>query len=90
MATSPSHIFAIKALAARTNDIDDLRLLAGIVGVESADAALKICANFTQTNPYPQIRRRAPRNIRLTTPLRASARPDTPPGWTGGADGLTA
>jgi hypothetical protein len=36
----------MKARAARTRDIDDLRLLAGIVGVESADAALQICANF--------------------------------------------
>lgn len=34
----------MKALAARTRDIDDLRLLAEIVGVESADAALQICA----------------------------------------------
>ncbi|HEX2742802.1 MAG TPA: hypothetical protein VHN16_00170 [Streptosporangiaceae bacterium] len=39
MAASPRHIFAMKALAARTRDIDDLRLLAGIAGVESADAA---------------------------------------------------
>jgi hypothetical protein len=44
VAASPRHIFAMKALAARTRDIDDLRLLAGIVGVESADAALQICA----------------------------------------------
>ena len=53
MAASPRHIFAMKARAARTRDIDDLRLLAGIVGVESADAALQICANFYQMNPYP-------------------------------------
>jgi hypothetical protein len=44
VAASPRHIFAMKALAARTRDIDDLRLLAGVVGVESADAALQICA----------------------------------------------
>ena len=44
VAASPRHICAMKALAARTRDIDDLRLLAGIVGVESADAALQICA----------------------------------------------
>jgi hypothetical protein len=41
----------MKALAARTRDIDDLRLLAGIVGVESADEALKICANFYPDEP---------------------------------------
>ena len=51
MAASPRHIFAIKALAARTHHIDDLRLLAGIVGVESADAALQICANFYPDEP---------------------------------------
>jgi hypothetical protein len=51
MATSPRHIFAIKALAVRTHDIDDLRLLAGIVGVESVDAALQICANFYPDEP---------------------------------------
>jgi hypothetical protein len=51
MATSPRHIFAIMALAVRTHDIDDLRLLAGIVGVESVDAALQICANFYPDEP---------------------------------------
>ena len=55
MAASPRHIFAMKARAARTRDIDDLRLLAGIVGVESADAALQICANFYPDEPgYPR------------------------------------
>ena len=51
MAASPRHIFAMKARAARTRDIDDLRLLADIVGVESADAALQICANFYPDEP---------------------------------------
>jgi len=41
----------MKARAARTRDIDDLRLLAGIVGVGSADAALQICANFYPDEP---------------------------------------
>ena len=53
MAASPRHIFAMKARAARTRDIDDLRLLAGIVGVESAGAALQICANFYPDEPVP-------------------------------------
>jgi len=44
MAASPQHIFAMKALAARTRDIDDLRLLASVIGVESANQALQICA----------------------------------------------
>jgi hypothetical protein len=41
----------MKALAARTRDIDDLRLLADIVGVESADEALQICADFYPDEP---------------------------------------
>jgi hypothetical protein len=64
MAASPRHIFAMKALAARTRDIDDLRLLARIVGVESADAALQICADFYPDEPrVPEIRRGSPRTI---------------------------
>ncbi len=45
-AASPRHIFAMKALAARTRDIDDLRLLADIIGVDSAETAMQICAEF--------------------------------------------
>jgi hypothetical protein len=41
------------ALAARTRDIDDLRLLAGMIGVETADAALQICADFYPDEPIP-------------------------------------
>jgi predicted nucleotidyltransferase len=53
MAASPEHVFAMKALAARTRDIDDLRLLAGMIGVETADAALQICADFYPDEPVP-------------------------------------
>ena len=52
-AASPRHIFAMKALAARTRDIDDLRLLAGIIGVDSAQAALQICAEFFPDEEVP-------------------------------------
>lgn len=41
MAASPEHVFAMKALAARTRDIDDLRLLAGMAGVRSSADALR-------------------------------------------------
>jgi Nucleotidyltransferase of unknown function (DUF6036) len=51
MAASPRHIFAMKALAARTRDVDDLRVLADIVGVESAETALQICADFYPDEP---------------------------------------
>jgi len=53
MAASPEHVFAMKALAARTRDIDDLRLLAGMIGIETADAALQICAGFYPDEPIP-------------------------------------
>jgi len=54
MAASPDHIFAMKALAARTRDIDDLRLLAGIAGVESASDAIRICVEFYPDEPVSQ------------------------------------
>jgi predicted nucleotidyltransferase len=53
MAASPEHVFAMKALAARTRDIDDLRLLAVMIDVETADAALQICADFYPDEPIP-------------------------------------
>ena len=52
-AASPAHIFAMKAFAARTRDIDDLRVDADIIGVESADEALQICADFYPDEPLP-------------------------------------
>ena len=51
MAASPAHVFAMKARVARTRDIDDLRLLADIIGVDSADTALRICADFYPDEP---------------------------------------
>ena len=44
----------MKAFAARTRDIDDLRLLGDIIGVESADEAMEICAEFYPDEPVPQ------------------------------------
>lgn len=52
-AASPRHIFAMKALAARTRDIDDLRLLADIIGVDSAETAMQICAEFFPDEDLP-------------------------------------
>ena len=51
MAASPAHIFAMKALAARTRDVDDLRLLADIIGVNQP---VKLCISArisTRMNP---------------------------------------
>ena len=52
-AASPRHIFAMKALAARTRDVDDLRLLGEMIGVESAETALQICAEFFPDEAIP-------------------------------------
>jgi hypothetical protein len=49
-AASAAHIFAMKALAARTRDIDDLRLLADIIGVESAEEACRSARTSIRTN----------------------------------------
>ena len=54
MAALPEHIFAMKALAARTRDIDDLTLLAGMIGIETAETALQICSDFYPTSRYPR------------------------------------
>ena len=54
MAASPEHVFAMKALAARVRDIDDLRLLAGMAGVRSSADALRICADFFPEEPVSQ------------------------------------
>ena len=53
-AASPEHVFAMKALAARTRDIEDLRLLAGMAGVRSSADALGICAEFFPDEPVSQ------------------------------------
>lgn len=46
MAASPEHIFAMKALAARTRDVDDLRTLAGLAKVTTVDDAISLCRDF--------------------------------------------
>ncbi|MBG0831103.1 hypothetical protein HS041_25415 [Planomonospora sp. ID67723] len=46
MAASPEHIFAMKAMAARTRDVDDLRHLAGLAGVTTPDEAFLLCEQF--------------------------------------------
>jgi len=40
-------------LAARTRDIDDLRLLAEMIGVDSAATAVQICAEFFPEEDIP-------------------------------------
>jgi hypothetical protein len=50
-AASPEHIFAMKALAARTRDVDDLRTLAALARVSSLDQAAELCRQFFPDAP---------------------------------------
>jgi hypothetical protein len=43
----------MKALAARTRDVDALRLLAEMIGVDSAATAVQICAEFFPDEDIP-------------------------------------
>lgn len=54
MAASPEHVFAMKAFAARSRDEEDLRLLAGIIGVTELDAALRLCERFFPNESLPE------------------------------------
>jgi predicted nucleotidyltransferase len=53
MAASPDHLFAMKALAGRTRDIDDLRSLATLIGIETVEAALEVCSDFFPGETIP-------------------------------------
>jgi hypothetical protein len=50
-AASPEHIFAMKALAARTRDVDDLRTLAALAQVSSVDEAAELCRQVFPDEP---------------------------------------
>jgi predicted nucleotidyltransferase len=52
-AASAGHIFAMKALAARERDIDDLRSLANIIGIKTAHAATAVVREFYPDEPIP-------------------------------------
>ncbi|WP_051108988.1 DUF6036 family nucleotidyltransferase [Actinomadura flavalba] len=56
MAASPEHIFAMKAMAARTRDIDDLRHLSELTGVTTVEEAVDLCRRFF---PDEELRPRA-------------------------------
>jgi hypothetical protein len=53
MAASPAHVFAMKARAARTRDIDDLRLLADIIGWIRLTPLCGYARSSTRTSRYP-------------------------------------
>lgn len=51
MVASPDHIFAMKALAARTRDVDDLRSLAVLADIDSVEIAVQVCRDFYPDEP---------------------------------------
>jgi predicted nucleotidyltransferase len=52
-AASADHIFAMKALAGRARDVDDLRVLARIAGIDTAEDALAVVSDFYPDEPVP-------------------------------------
>lgn len=50
-AVSTGHLFALKARAARAQDLDDLRLLAGELDIASSTAALALVDRFFPDDP---------------------------------------
>jgi len=53
MAASPEHVFAMKALAARARDIDDLRLLAAWPGCGLLPTPCGYAQSSSPTSRYP-------------------------------------
>lgn len=52
-AASPEHLLAMKVLAARPADIEDIRLLVGHLQLHSAAEALALCAEIFPEEPVP-------------------------------------
>jgi uncharacterized nucleotidyltransferase DUF6036 len=52
-AASPEHLLAMKVLAARRRDADDIRLLVDTLGITSAEQALELCAEIFPDEPVP-------------------------------------
>ncbi|TDD95374.1 DUF6036 family nucleotidyltransferase [Actinomadura rubrisoli] len=67
MAASPDHLFAMKALAGRTRDIDDLRALAVLVGIDTVQAAIAVCTDSSPTNRSPHAPSESSMNSSATT-----------------------
>ena len=52
-AASPEHLLAMKVLAARRRDADDVRFLVRQLGLHSADQVLDLCAEIFPDEPVP-------------------------------------
>ncbi len=52
-AASPEHLLAMKMLAARRRDIDDIRILVKHLGLSSADEVVALCDQVLPDEPIP-------------------------------------
>lgn len=52
-AASPEHLLAMKALAARRRDIEDLRVLIGMLGLTTADQVIAVCSRVFPDESLP-------------------------------------
>lgn len=50
---SPEHLLAMKALAARRRDIDDLRVLVGLLGLTTQEQVIAVCTRVFPDEPLP-------------------------------------
>jgi hypothetical protein len=53
-AASPEHLLAMKVLAARRRDADDIRFLIRRLGLVSVDQVLAVCAEVFPDEPVPE------------------------------------
>ncbi|HET8662068.1 MAG TPA: DUF6036 family nucleotidyltransferase [Micromonosporaceae bacterium] len=52
-AASPKHLLAMKVLAARRRDAEDIKILVGQLGLASPDEVLTLCADIFPEEPVP-------------------------------------
>jgi hypothetical protein len=50
---SPEHLLAMKAMASRRRDTDDLRFLIGIVGLTAPEQVIAVCQRVFPDEPLP-------------------------------------
>jgi hypothetical protein len=53
IAASPKHLLAMKTLAARRRDVDDIRVLTKSLGLTRPDEVFAVCAEVFPDEPVP-------------------------------------
>jgi Nucleotidyltransferase of unknown function (DUF6036) len=53
LTASPEHLLSMKVLAARRRDVDDLRVLVGVLGLTSVAEVVAVCARVFPDEPLP-------------------------------------